>query len=1179
MVTKTQPEGKPKEDHNPGQDEFDKIIERNISHGDERAMEERAKDDNIDSKGFSNKDEAPENEQEENGSNEQEQINQHENQVGRGYKPNNLSRQDKKEARRWMLNKRQAAVGGGITGALLSVFGFFIFQGPLQFVHIAQLMEQFHFSAQEDQADDRFTKLARYLKYRSSGEVEKTRLGAFQNKIADRVETKMNKTGIKSSYTQVFGFGDGYIIDPDKLAASEFEDLKGKTPAEIQNYFKETFNVDIKTKLPNGSAPPKGTFFLDSSGLGYFENGKLNKTMLKAAKYSKVSSSVGARVMGKRAGVNWHPMKKLDNKILKTAEARYLQWKKDRISDVKNGTQVGLETKATPYDPNDDAVKQNADGVEGEAKNTVNEGQQAGDKLSSGNTEAISEFKNRLSVRMTASATNASGTLCMARGIDQNSTEIKQKQVVLPLIRIGVLALSAGNMVMQGGDDVNMEQLGFLAAQLTGVDSSGKKTSWVQAQSIQKKLGNHPDGSMGKPDETLTTITKFSPFHFLNSGSLGNGLATVCSAPVQGAITVVQFFGGPASVLTSAVISEIVGGPIMNTIAHWLAGNAVDPLPVGADFGSSVDYGNALAAAAQGTSRGGRELSKDESIKLATLQQQEWKEEFQHQSIAYKLFNPYDVNSAISTIIDKQSTNPSQNLTNVATSLFHFGNVFSSMSAILTPKTYATDPLYYDYGFSEIGFSIEEMNNLEVKNPYKNADDVVTKILPAHTDFIDRASKCFGVTIDSGTYDITSFQTNMPKYDDTHDASCIDKDVNWLKVRFYIFDTQNIESVACYEGEENACADVGFEDASGSAVTAQADANNNIYLLGDSILEGAYYTTGYLKKDLDDNGWQSTADASAGRSITTPGSDPSNNRPGHEQSGLQAIDTDADTIKKAGVIVIELGTNTSGTASQFEGQIKQVVQKVRDLNGSAKIYWVNIISTSNPIYPSYNNTIQRAADNLGLTVLDEKSKGIALSGDDTHPSNDGYKEYSTVLSNTVGKPAVASSGGLPSGTAKELATQLKQYVNDGKIKCTTGGCPDIINTAAGTSIRGGQGCLVNSLHPELLGMLLKLVQMGHTFILSALCSDHHDDGINGHAGGKAADFNTIDGVFMGPNDTPWSSQKLQVGKKLDQDVASFMPKNTGFGQEKGRCHPHFGFLDGFETFDDACHHQHIEVHQ
>jgi hypothetical protein len=195
-------------------------------------------------------------------------------------------------------------------------------------------------------------------------------------------------------------------------------------------------------------------------------------------------------------------------------------------------------------------------------------------------------------------------------------------------------------------------------------------------------------------------------------------------------------------------------------------------------------------------------------------------------------------------------------------------------------------------------------------------------------------------------------------------------------------------------------------------------------------------------------------------------------------------------------------------------------------------------------------------------------------GDENYCSQLGFGT-SADISASSGSPVAPSGAALPSGSATDLAAQLKQYVDNGKIKCTTAGCPDIINTAGGKSIHSGS-CKVDALSPGLLGMLLVLVQMGHTFTLSALCSDHQTvDGPSGHNGGRAADFNTIDGVFIGPNDVAWTAAKAQAGSKLDQDIASFMPKSTGFGQIN--CHSTFSFLIGFDTFPDACHHQHVQV--
>jgi hypothetical protein len=170
------------------------------------------------------------------------------------------------------------------------------------------------------------------------------------------------------------------------------------------------------------------------------------------------------------------------------------------------------------------------------------------------------------------------------------------------------------------------------------------------------------------------------------------------------------------------------------------------------------------------------------------------------------------------------------------------------------------------------------------------------------------------------------------------------------------------------------------------------------------------------------------------------------------------------------------------------------------------------------------------------------------------------------------------SGGLPSGDSKELAQKLLPYIRDGKISCNgqAPDCPDIKKTADGASIRTGDSCWTDELDPKLLGMILKLVESDHTFVFSSVCSDHPSNPSSYHHKGKAVDFNYIDGVFMGPSaDASWTGEKLDVGRKLAQDIASFMPKSTGFGQTN--CHPAFDFLNGFSTFSDSCHHQHIQV--
>jgi hypothetical protein len=189
----------------------------------------------------------------------------------------------------------------------------------------------------------------------------------------------------------------------------------------------------------------------------------------------------------------------------------------------------------------------------------------------------------------------------------------------------------------------------------------------------------------------------------------------------------------------------------------------------------------------------------------------------------------------------------------------------------------------------------------------------------------------------------------------------------------------------------------------------------------------------------------------------------------------------------------------------------------------------------------------------------------------------GLDDNAATDNNSDSGATTGGNGTLPTGSSQDLAKQLVKYLDNNTISCNGGqgsSCPDIRKTASGESIKN-DSCYVSKLDPALLGMLLELAQMGHKFVLSAICSDHASNPASFHHQGKAADFNYIDGVFIGPNDVFWTSDKIAAGKKLDQDVASFMPKGTGFGQVQ--CHPTFDFLSSFVTFPDLCHHQHIQV--
>ncbi len=207
-------------------------------------------------------------------------------------------------------------------------------------------------------------------------------------------------------------------------------------------------------------------------------------------------------------------------------------------------------------------------------------------------------------------------------------------------------------------------------------------------------------------------------------------------------------------------------------------------------------------------------------------------------------------------------------------------------------------------------------------------------------------------------------------------------------------------------------------------------------------------------------------------------------------------------------------------------------------------------------------TKKNNADDIALSIYNCDLADAGVRGGigagwgytDDNGLNDG--EGGGAPTDTDSSPTTATNT-LPNGTSQELATKLKTYVDNGKVKCTdTAGCQDITDTAAGKSIKNAS-CYVDALDPGLLGMLLKLVQMGHTFILSAVCSDHPSNPASFHHQGKAADFNTIDGTFMGPNDVPWSAAKIDAGKKSRPRYCVIYAQNYWFWARNRALPPHF----------------------
>ncbi|HVO86482.1 MAG TPA: hypothetical protein VMT23_01990 [Candidatus Binatia bacterium] len=770
---------------------------------------------------------------------------EHEDQLGKGYTPGAVDMASMAaNPRRWFYKNRRKVFGGGIIGGVVGLFfAFTLVSGPLEFVHLAELLTQFHFASLQNEQDDRFTKEVRFWRYAKSGQIEKTRMGILGNKLGSRFEAKLNASGLESVYSDKFGLFNGYAID----TVSPESPYYGMDEEEAAAAVKQNTGLDVVKgeSISGHSVDLEGRLAISAEGLGYKDTLKLNYSLLRQAGYSKISAANGARLLCVRAACTsfLHPLTRLLNDKKATLEDRW----NARNSQVEEGSEA-LEITDNTAEP-DQTADANA------ARDTANTDQAKGtvkavDDASKGPFDG---FKNFISAKLLGAAAGAVAVVCMVKTVNDHVVDIKQTQVILPLIRKAMEAIGLGYQVMSG-QDVDLAELSQNKALLDGKDSSGKVTSWTDAPSIASQLGNPVSGGV---NDTLSSIGKGSPFaNFLNgiSSTTHISLNKVCSAggqAVTAGLSIAMDLTGIGDIINlvgSAIATSAAQGPIIDLVSHWLSGTAVNPVAAGADYGSDADYGSRLAANDQALASGGVALSSTDSGELDNLNNNLAQQNFSNHNIAYRLFDPYDQRSVISKVIDNTSPSPSQNLSKIGMMFLNFGHNFGSIFDSLLPKAHAATVTAYNYGFPSYGFSESEMDNPKVQNPYQNAGDVEGYLDSKDTftgsgpengkTYVQMAQDCFGVTIanDGTAWGVTSGDGASPKVYGSSDyakLNCADgSDSRWLQVRFFIMDSETMNSLACYQGDDSdpdinqACTDIGFGDSASASAGSGATSSS-----------------------------------------------------------------------------------------------------------------------------------------------------------------------------------------------------------------------------------------------------------------------------------------------------------------------------------------------------------------
>ncbi len=717
-------------------------------------------------------------------------------------------------------NRRAGAITGGVTSIVLIGFlGITILSGPAQIIQFGTLLEAFHFSAQNDNADSRMMNISRFVYYAKDKHLERTRLGILGNKYADRIELRLNAAGFKSTYSDVFGLDRGLAVDTkegpykgldDQQITEKLINEKGLSAANISIDSNHNVTVNIADRG-----------FVKN----FFANKKFLSSTLRDTGFGKIRAWMGTRIIAKRRGFTLHPLKAADSKVL----SKFEDWLTRNSTDLSKGDNFNATASS-------DAPPENADGTPNpEAAPAATETGAASDITKQASTvgaesirnpSAFSTFTHSIGFKIAGGISAAAGVLCLARGLAENADQIKDVQVVAPAERAAAKIFTTKSQI-QSGQDISMTDLAYASQMLhdnvSPTSSPNHDTSWASAVSIQAELGAKQTGP--KVDSTLQTIGSGSPFDFLlNGGALGALLKPACSAVGQALTMVVSFVGGPISTGFGFLVSTLVGPDVENTMAHWLAGKAIDPTARGAALGDIANYGAKMVADEAAAAAGGVPMSKKTLGELKASQVEDVASNFKDQSLAYKLFNPYDSQSAVGQMLNKQDPSISGNVATVASGILNFGQTLAStighLGSIKASAAASATP--YDYGTPTFGFSPEEMSNPIVDNPFQNSE-AVANLLDGNNnannsgepDYIARASKCFGATISnsSGAWDVTYDNTPQQLYGKDYrnvEADCLDASQAWLRIRFFIFDTQTMKSEACYEGSTQSCTDMGL---------------------------------------------------------------------------------------------------------------------------------------------------------------------------------------------------------------------------------------------------------------------------------------------------------------------------------------------------------------------------------
>jgi hypothetical protein len=522
---------------------------------------------------------------------------------------------------------------------------------------------------------------------------------------------------------------------------------------------------------------------------------------------------MAARLLKIRAGVDFHPLKNIARAADEKIGDYFKKRREARAERIRNGVDTTTRTVTPGENTNPDDPA--ADNDNQAARDTADQANQMAQDASDPDL-TVQERSAKIRARLTAGvgATALLATVCGLQAVGNEVGNVRHANVVLPLIRTGMDAITMGNQVM-AGIDVDPEELGAFHEQLYDEET---QTSWVEAQSIQQELGQEPTGP-DMPEGSKPGAEKPGFFvaidKFIGSIPGAGGFCGAVNTTIGGwtlsAVGIAAAATGPISALVQAAsegAQYLLFNAFLDDVVRWLAGDQVDALGAsGALLGNYANYGSKLAANDIAISHGGRELTPDEEGAIQAERDDVSRAIQGQKSLYARYLDLYDPDSLAAKIMFETPAFTDPDAAKIAITRLP-AKIFSSLTMPFTSllsKNAGAAPPKYDYGFPKFGSSLEEQNTEGEKNPYERADAVEPRLAELNGKY----GECFNLTVDPTTFQLI---TGAAKRYDQIDAKCKDGgNAELTQYRFYLADMIVAKTAACYEDiDEEACREIGF---------------------------------------------------------------------------------------------------------------------------------------------------------------------------------------------------------------------------------------------------------------------------------------------------------------------------------------------------------------------------------